>query len=943
MGKVPTKDSVLDLSAEINGSGQIDILHVLDQSQTVVGWIDSGAFPQGTLAASPSTTTISVNGVPVTNPNFIAGANVTLPVAGSNVTVNSTGGGGGGGSLSVNGTPINNPNLTNGTNTTLVVSGSNVAINSAGAPGSTNVPWADIQAYGGNPHRFAFNQPTAGATTSAGLPNVTLSTSGGAPLYQSLKNGQGICIWEAGNPTTQSTPAAPVGATAPQVTGTQSITYAIVGYDKFGGLTAISPSTVCTSAPNVFSPLPVTITSISATGGLVTANFSAPLNNTVSAGMTIHIVGVTGAGVGWNGVWILAGAASTQSVTFNIVGASGTGTVSASSTGRLSNTQPITAISRDVNGIVTVTTAQPHNFNITGSAFTPTVVIIENCTPVSLNGYFTISSVISATTFTVKTGIINNSLTGSIVAGSSTATVWEFIVVACPQLSGTTNGYYVYSDSPSPGNGLVLIGKVPLGDCNFTDWGQCFIAGYRAPGYVPTTPPASSQNQYFTSTINSGGGTPNIILNNNVPTTITGLGATLMYDDGPNLIAAMAAASGNQAIAGSVIISCPTSNADFSGYIFNSSITIPQNINVTIAAECIINETWTFQAFNQINVQFGTSSVATPAFATQNFLNINGIANPFFLLGGITATGNLGGIVVDGLCFTLNSNGQTAIIDTCFFTTIKNCGFKSGLALANQGNMMAIIYLGSSSLSEAEDLNWALANRFYGNGVSGQSPFGPAQLPAIWFRGSTNTLLPNYNDNTAQFTFKGKHSANARGIALDHQYSQGNGNQPQFTVKDAIWLQQGTTPIISLIGDIFHGIEIHNILNDTSIAPILANLGSSTSDVYIYNCSVGSGYSVVCGNPITNLFASGNAVQNQSQLQRVAAVSFTSTNAQVDIVNLPNCVPSSLVTLTPTNLSATLDMAAGNAYIYSVNAGNVVVAHSFTSGMTFNVYATVGD
>jgi hypothetical protein len=41
-------------------------------------------------------TTVSVNGTPVVNPNLINGTNTTLSVAGSNVSFNSTGGGGGG-------------------------------------------------------------------------------------------------------------------------------------------------------------------------------------------------------------------------------------------------------------------------------------------------------------------------------------------------------------------------------------------------------------------------------------------------------------------------------------------------------------------------------------------------------------------------------------------------------------------------------------------------------------------------------------------------------------------------------------------------------------------------------------------------------------------------------------------------------------------------------
>ena len=526
------------------------------------------------------------------------------------------------------------------------------------------------------------------------------------------------------------------------------------------------------------------------------------------------------------------------------------------------------AISLASNGIIHYDSGT-HGYQV-GTQAQPTELILENCTPFYLNGYYPILTA-SGTTITVQSGFYGSAISGSVTAGSSTATVWEHIVVACPQLAAGTVGYYVYSDNGSGGTPN-LIGKVPMGDCNFEDYGQCFLAGYAARGYVPSTPPASAQNQIFTSTIVSGGGTTSIVLANNVPTGISALGATLMYDDGPNLVAACVAASGNTATTGSVILTPPNSNSDFSGYIFNSPITIPENVNIIFACEAIINETWTYTALNQVSAQFGSSSTDAPAFATQNFCNIQGGANPIFYLG--ENSGNTGGITIDGLCFTLGSNGHTAIINTCFYTRIANCGFKSSASNTNSGSMTAIIYLGSASLSEAENLNWSFTNRFYaaGTGVPGQSNLGPCRLPAIWFRGSTNTALANYDDNTAQFTFRGKHSANGRGITFNQQYSGGNENQGPCTIGSAIWMQQGTTPVVTLAGNIFYGYDLRNIVNDTSIAACLANLAVNTHDVSVNGSSVGSNYSVVCGAPVTNLSAAGNTAQLQSQFQRMAAV-----------------------------------------------------------------------
>jgi hypothetical protein len=248
-----------------------------------------------------------------------------------------------------------------------------------------------------------------------------------------------------------------------------------------------------------------------------------------------------------------------------------------------------------------------------------------------------------------------------------------------------------------------------------------------------------------------------------------------------------------------------------------------------------------------------------------------------------------------------------------------------------------------------EDLNWAFANRFYAanGGPAGQSSLGPSRLPAIYFRGSTNTALPNFNDNTAQFTFRGKHSANGRGITFDHQYSGGNANQGPITIGAAIWMQLGTTPIISVMGDIFYAFDIKNVLNDTSITPVLANFAVNAHDFSISGCSTaisqGVMMSVVGGNPVVNLSAAGNTAQLQSQFQRVSAVPFTSTASLVDVINVPNSQDAVTYSLDAMNQSAQLDISSGLAYIlYNFN-GQVTVVHSATSGMIFAIRTTIGN
>jgi hypothetical protein len=78
------------------------------------------------------------------------------------------------------------------------------------------LPWTDIQDFGTTPKQYAYQEHTAEARLVAGSQDVALTPG---PFAQQLKNGQGVCIWKAGPPTKQVTPAAPT-AISPAVLGT---------------------------------------------------------------------------------------------------------------------------------------------------------------------------------------------------------------------------------------------------------------------------------------------------------------------------------------------------------------------------------------------------------------------------------------------------------------------------------------------------------------------------------------------------------------------------------------------------------------------------------------------------------------------------------------------------------------------------------------------------
>ena len=441
-----------------------DFLHLVRESDgSILGWLDENGIPQGSMAigGGGGGSSIFIEGTPVSNPNFLAGPGVAFAILGSNVTLSNTGvlslnsqtgaltavlslnsligalniTAGSGIGVTPSGTSIaivnqgvrslnsltGTPSIAGGTGLSVTPSGSTIALANTGVTSiagttgisvsastgavsvSVSLPWLDIQDFGGQPKAAGVADQTTSYTSSGGTPNVTLGST--RALFA---NGTGICLYQAGNATTQSTPSAPT-ITSPVVQGAQTIIYKAVGYDAMGGLTAASSPQAVTNAPKIFGPLPQVISSITATGGVVTVTFAGPLNNAVSAGMTLHIVKVTGSGATWNGIWTIASVISTSEVTYNVSGATGTGTVSASSTGRVSNTAIITSVARSSAGVLTINTAAAHNYQA-GSVNVPTVINVEGVlnaagTSSDLNGWYPIATASGTTITTFPCGI----------------------------------------------------------------------------------------------------------------------------------------------------------------------------------------------------------------------------------------------------------------------------------------------------------------------------------------------------------------------------------------------------------------------------------------------------------------------------------------------------------------------------------------------------------
>jgi hypothetical protein len=794
------------------------------------------------------------------------------------------------------------------------------AAGATGAAGSSNVPWIDIQTYGTAPRLNSIVNETTTATTVAGSPNVTIGAA------KHFVNGNGICIWKAGAATSQSTPAAPT-IVCPNMAGSQTLTYKIVGYDAKGGLTAASAAGTVATAPAVFGPPQVAISSISVTSNVCSVVLAAPLNNTVTAGMTLHVKGVT-VKTDLNGAWVIASASDTQHVTFAVTSVDGSGTVGGASLARVSNAQIITAISRAATGVITITTAQ-NNHSTTQAGNNPTVVQIRGITELDLNGDFVPTS-ISGTSIVCNSGNYV-AKSGTVTAGLSIAQVWEFAIVTCPALSGTTIGYYIYSDSPNPGGALVLIGKALYNECHFTDWGPLEAAGYVAPAYIPTAPPGSAQNQMFTSTVLSGGGSTSLVLNDNVTTSIGALGATIMYDDGPNLLLA-AKARTNGGANGGVFLSPPQAvPTAATSYIFNSPVAFPGLISYLFGTAVIANEVITIGTGSIVDVPIGTFVDVLPQFGQRPYCPISGLGSPQ-ILGGFSFT-------MKGLGFTAAGNGQCLAMIDGGYTIVENCSFGCNANSTSVG----LVYNGACTSALLRNLN------FNGTSILGAGAAGP-QVPVLWFRASDNpTIGESSNANSNNIYIQGTNTFNGRAILFDQKSSIGGGLF--FTFGDEFWNQAASQPLLMLwdggFGGGAFGWKLTGVINDSAFTPAFANWGGMRS-LEIDSSIISGNAPLVTGNVIGELVfsheaglaaasASGQTVVGSP----VLAASLTTTAATTDVVSIPGALTTSHYIITPTNAAAATDVGAGNVYISAKGANQVTITHTATSGMTFDILGTV--
>ena len=913
--------SNITISSTGGGGGGVSSLNSLTGGLALVAGAGISVSPFGSTIALTNTGVLSVNSI-AGNLTLIAGPNITLTPSGSNLTI-----GAASGVASLN-SLLGALNITAGSGISVTPSGTSIQITNTGGAGSSNVPYTDIQSYGGYPRQYGSSEHVTTATATGGLPNVTT----GAIVFG---NGDGLVIYGAGAATSQSTPSAPTAA-ALCVQGAATLNYACVGVDALGGLTEASTGVAITNAPTVFGNLAVAISSSSVTSDVLTVNFSSAIN--ASAGQTIHLTGIGGSGSGWNGIYIVASAPTNSSVTIALTTSDGTGT---GGHGRLSNVQNITAISRAADGTITITTAEDSNYVASPSTANPAIAIIENATPADLNGEYVIQTA-SGNTITCSSG---QHFTASGSSGS--VTCYEYVYVTCPAYGAHTVAYYIYSDSPNPGGALQLIGKTMPYERGFKDYGPTLMQGYTAPAYVPTTAPVAAQNQLFGGTVLSGGGTTSLVLTTNVPNSVSG--ATCVRDDGQALIAALAAARLDTDMYGNVYLTPPISALAFPQYIINYPVTIPQYSSLMLGCYLEVNETITFAGNNNFTCPLGSYRSKSPQFGIGNYAVVTGLASPLiYIANDSVVMDGIGIFCGGGLTGNVNeNNGQYGVIQQGNKAIFRNCFFGAGPSSTAVPCILNSAYYGSSDIM-FDTCQFEGSSVFGTASVAGQS----AQTPAI------GNLLIHCNDQgyhagVAQVQMFGVCSFSGRGILLDNRnWNTSSASYYQFGITGSIEYQSPNTPSIMCWGPEFFGVQMCNWLNDSAQGAIVANWTSSQlTGVTISGCTTSGNASYITGNA-AYFYGAGSGIgitststailgQNVNLLLGTAGASFTTTGTTSDTLTIYGVQAGSQVMITPTNASAAADIAAGNVYVSSKSPNTVVITHGNTSGMTFDVLAVI--
>jgi len=496
----------------------------------------------------------------------------------------------------------------------------------------------------------------------------------------------------------------------------------------------------------------------------------------------------------------------------------GTTTTGAASLG--AQTKAFSSVSM-ANNLVSVATSTPHELVAGAAIIISGVTASSSVVPNPFNGWFVVNTVSDNTHFTYLVNADTRNAAPTSGTGGS-VTYHNVNHITWPAVSGAFK-YAIWRTSPSP----ALIGiswpqnAAYAGDTTylaFDDFGSTVTTLPNPPAYLTSSPPGAATNDMLISTILSGAGTTSLVLNNNAGAAVSG--ATILVDQALNAATAATAARAS----GAPLLFPPGL------YIFNSPQTFPAGISVLQRGSISINETLSIGGVDWAGDVI-TPSYPSFAYAPHPNVFINaypgiyvnyssGSTAPFLHNLNITSSINNGGTLV-----IFDGNGQIPagnISDINF--TVHGSG--------NDYSNIGLLYRGGSHTNTVSD--FSMTNVLF---LSNQNGNTIGTTPAFFANNMGNIKAKNIFLSGKGMLVRGSVS----GIAMDCDglYSQGNYN-PFVVFTNA--LGGGSSGALA---------KFKNVTLDTTLLPIVANLGGMTLDVQLdYTSGLGAS---VTGVPTTRV------------------------------------------------------------------------------------------
>lgn len=725
----------------------------------------------------------------------------------------------------------------------------------------------DIHQFGG---RTFTNPPsTTTATTVGGTTEFTVTSN---PDFIA---GDGYVIPTAGDATTQNTPAEPTVQTI-GASGNATDSYECVRIDSKWGLTAASPAGSGTHVSTVFGISATHVTEIKRTSNIVMATVSPALPFS-SGNYHASIVDVTGGTTSFNGLQYIT-VTSSKTLTYSQAGKDESGTINAVSYAMLENAFILKRIQETAgSNQLVISTDVNHSLTVASGVGPPTEVFLNGISfptdpyPAHANGLFKISSVTS-NTFTVATPY-TAPITATASASSSysssgiaqmTATVWAKNIVTCPAISGTTVQYAIYGRYG--GGNYSDIGLTPYKSNIFVDWGPAWETGFVPPPAMnlPSTPPASAQNQVFMGSISAINGT-RFTSAQTIPSTVTSV--TIYHDDGIALQTALRAACSNTPRRADSVYLSPGNAASY--YLFNAPFDIsggacPRN-TIIVGNPLWINGTLlgsgTVTNFGNLSPEVSSVSVADADDSSLN-IGVTGYGNPMI------ATGTFNSWNVSHVRFSGQSNGQIDFMSLGENPVFDHDSFQ---ATGCQNASIPLVLGGGGYVVHLHHITWGglptidcPLGQIPGAGY-GQVIYMP--VPVISIRGGPGDVPSVFMDDL--------NNGYGRGIRYDTTFSNTNYYSTSAEFHNVGTFQEPWQPFFTVYGNAqIVNVVADNVQMDSVIMPPVANVGGSIFELRMNLSFFTPGTPIFTGSPVSFVIENALAYSGAIPAQNTNEISF---------------------------------------------------------------------